>query len=274
MSGNRRKSDIMFRNSMRCGALFAAVLILGACSTMQGVGDTITDVADAINPVNWFEGDGEKADEGESKISKVEDRSSYPKLSETPDRPKISTADERAIIKEGLLADRDNARYADGPPPRLYPQLAAPIGKAPRMPVEEASLSTPGGGAKIIGAAPETIRIVTVRFPRESTEMPEDNVRFLREVVAVQRRFGGSLRVVGHAAPQQMDPDPAKDRLAKFNLSVERAKSVAAALVSLGLGRDQLLIEAKGDSEPAVDAADLSRAAENHRVEVFLDKPR
>ena len=240
------------------------------------------DVGNAINPVNWFEGDGEATAqgeaegeaEGESKISKVEDRSSYPKLSATPDRPKISTADERTIIKEGLLADRDNARYAEGPPPRLYPQLASPMGKAPRTPVEEASLSRPGGGAKITGAPPETIRIVTVRFPRESTDMPEDNVRFLREVVAVQRRFGGSLRVVGHAAPQQMDPDPAKDRLAKFNLSASRAKSVAAVLVSLGLGRDQVRVEAKGDSEPVVDAADLSRAAENHRVEVFLDKPK
>lgn len=269
---------MLLRNFFRVSGLIA-VLALTGCSG-GGIGEVISDAASAVNPVNWFgkdEKSKETADSGEAgdaRIAKPERRSTYPKVSEVPEAPKVSTPEQRLIIQEGLLADRANARYADGPPPRLYPQAASPIAKSPRTPVEEASLTPPAAGtdkgaqAAAQGAGP--VRIVTVRFPVDSVEVPADTARYLREVVAVQRRFGGTLRVVGHTGRRQIDPDPAKDRVAKLSLSEGRAKAVAAALMRLGLDRRQLAIEAKGDSEP-VAAGDPAREAENSRVEVFLD---
>lgn len=264
--------------------LFVLPLMLGACSTMDDVGDAISKAASAANPINWFDKDEKKIvageDGGEAKpdaprITKVSGETTYPKLSTVPDAPKTSTPEQRVIIQEGLLADRANARYADGPPPRLYPKLVAPIAKAPRTPVEEASLTPEikSGPSKQIATA-KSVRIVTVRFPENSTKTPEDTVRYLREVVAVQRRYGGTLRIVGHTDSNSMDADPIKDRLAKFNMSIGRANSVASVLVSLGLGRDQLSIEAKGDTEPAAPPGNTVRSAENHRVEVYLDRAK
>ena len=258
--------------------------MLGACSTVDDLGDAISKAASAANPINWFDKDekkittGENAEEAkpdEPRITRVAGETTYPKLSTVPNAPKTSTPEQRIIIQEGLLADRANARYADGPPPRLYPKLATPITKAPRTPVEEATLTptTIPGQAKQTAAA-GSVRIVTVRFPKNSTRMPDDTLRYLREVVAVQRRYGGTLRIVGHTDSSSLDADPNKDRLAKYNMSIGRANSVAGALVSLGLGRDQLSVEAKSDTEPSAPPGNKARGGENHRVEVYLDRAK
>ncbi len=264
--------------------LFVSSLTLGACSTVDDIGEAISKAASAANPVNWFDKDEKKISTGEDaeeakldapRITKVAGETTYPKLSSVPEAPKTSTPEQRIIIQEGLLADRANARYADGPPPRLYPKLVTPLAKAPRTPVEEAALTPeiePGESKEIAKA--ESVRIVTVRFPENSTKMPDDTVRYLREVVAVQRRYGGTLRIVGHTDSNSLDADPIKDRLAKFNLSIGRANSVASVLVSLGLGRDQLSVEAKGDIEPTAPPGNKARGAENHRVEVYLDRAK
>ena len=238
--------------------------------------ETAKDVGHAVNPVNWFESSDKKADakseagaKEERRVAKVEDKGTYPKLSSVPEAPKTTSAEERLIIQEGLLADRENARYSEGPPPRLYPQLNErvtpdPLKKSPRTPVEEAALSPKSSaGSPSTGDRASGVRIVTVKFPEGTADVPDDTTRYLSEVVAVQRRYGGVLRVVGHADGTRLDPDPAKDRLANFNLSVGRAKAIANALVSLGVGRDQVLVEAEGENLSLAEAGQRT-------VEVFL----
>jgi outer membrane protein OmpA-like peptidoglycan-associated protein len=77
--------------------------MLGACS----------GASDWTNPVTaWFDTFGDEED-------KIADSSRstaykpYPKLSETPDRPKGTAPEESQKVASGLVADRENAKYTD-----------------------------------------------------------------------------------------------------------------------------------------------------------------
>ena len=94
----------------------------------------------------------------------------------------------------------------------------------------------------------------------------------LQHVASAYQAQGGTVRVVGHTSTRQRNPDPEKDKLAKFDLSLARANAVAAALAALGVDRDKIVTAGRGDTEPAAPADDASRVAENRRADVFLEK--
>lgn len=82
------------------------------------------------NPVSWY--DSAFGDDPPPPQAQTDDQG-YPTLSSVPERPQpTSTPEQRQEIAEGLVADRDNARYTDevlrgvpgAPPPRL-PQITA-----------------------------------------------------------------------------------------------------------------------------------------------------
>lgn len=76
----------------------ATLLLTGACSTME-----------ALNPVSWFDDGGEAtADRSAGGDSR------YPNLASVPPRPVLPDITERKeALREGLIADTQNARYTD-----------------------------------------------------------------------------------------------------------------------------------------------------------------
>ncbi|MFN3461758.1 MAG: hypothetical protein ACK4ZN_12175, partial [Oceanibaculum sp.] len=99
-------------------ATMAGLMLLAGCSS----------VPDAINPVEWYRGatslfDEEEAPAPERTASErtAGDRTSgdqpYPNLATVPARPTdISSPSERRAMRQGLVADRDQARYTDQQP--------------------------------------------------------------------------------------------------------------------------------------------------------------
>jgi outer membrane protein OmpA-like peptidoglycan-associated protein len=100
-----------------------ALLSLGACSSTP----------DWANPVQWYKGatsvfDSDKEQPSEPKTEEAAELRNrpvpgagepFPNLASVPARPKsVTSADERKRITASLVADRDNARYVDAPPPR------------------------------------------------------------------------------------------------------------------------------------------------------------
>lgn len=133
-------------------ASVVAVSLLGACS----------QVPDAVNPVEWYRGtadwiagdDEEDATEAaaadEAATGPAAERGQpapgadepFPNLATVPDRPEVDSAAERREIAEGLVADREQARYstevirrqgeiAEASPP---PAVPAPTASAPPSP--------------------------------------------------------------------------------------------------------------------------------------------
>ncbi len=98
-------------------AAFAAVLLFGlaGCSA----------VPDYANPVEWYKGTveyfvGDDTDSETSADTSFSERAAehgdgpFPRVSDTPDVPKrAKTVEELEDIEEGLIADREHARYTD-----------------------------------------------------------------------------------------------------------------------------------------------------------------
>lgn len=130
------------RPTATCVVNLAAVLALSGCSS----------VPDALNPVEWYEGTtdtvggwfSDEEPQTEAAADSSVDGKDFPNLASVPERPTPSTtADERAKIQQGLVADRNNARYtdsadasapADPPKPRGATQTASAPAAAPPLP--------------------------------------------------------------------------------------------------------------------------------------------
>ncbi len=249
-------------------AAILCLIVLAGCSTMS-------DAADAANPLKWFEReekiapeeqkdeDGKK-EEGESATAKSDQN--YPNLATVPDRPKTSTREEREIIVEGLLADRENARYAEGPPPRVFAKPAPPGPAVVRTEVvEQPAASAPAEVAK----APKNgvVRLLSIAFVADAIEPAHDVETLLRRVAAARAEHGGRLHIVGHTDSRLLDPDTERDHKAKMRLSAVRAGWVARVLAGMGVRPEDMSVDAKGDAEPS---AATPQGSEQGRAEIFL----
>jgi outer membrane protein OmpA-like peptidoglycan-associated protein len=272
-------------SSLAAAFALAGVLALGACSS-------------------WFTSNsGEKIIEPEKADAKTAsgpdvkaaaqkaDSEGYPNLADVPKRPPVTPPDQRIIIEEGLLADRANARYTNQQPRWASDtgnsSAYVPPGSAKR-PQDRDSKMTPapreavsevpaaGGETRVASAANPAMaasaQVGAIVFAENSSAVPSGGAAVLQQVAAAYKASGGTLRVVGHTNARQLDADPEKDRIAKFDLSLARANAVAAELVKLGVERDTIVTAGVGDSAPAAPPDDAARAAENARVDVFLDK--
>ncbi|MEQ9332374.1 OmpA family protein [Thalassobaculum sp.] len=143
--------------------VIAGALGLAGCSS----------VPDAINPVEWYRGasdtvggwfgDDEPIPAEPGRATAGDPGSSpgtaYPNLATVPPRPTPSTtAAERDALRQGLVADRTNARYTDQPaqasaPAATAPQPGAQASVAP-APERQAAVPPPAAEPAAPAAAP------------------------------------------------------------------------------------------------------------------------
>lgn len=143
------------------------ILLFGACSTMENIGEATSDglsaAGTALNPFNWFGDDDDEDEVGTTTASEKHQRAkvrsktnsarsrgelaqadtaqsgAYPKLSTVPERPREQAskraARDRQAVREGLVADTQNAQYTDQQlrartaPPRA--PVAVPFARQP-----------------------------------------------------------------------------------------------------------------------------------------------
>jgi len=130
-----------------------------------------------------------------------------------------------------------------------------------------------GGGAVVAPrlAALGAQLVAVIYFSHSSAQLDASDRGVLSEVVALQRQRGGTIRVVGHASAHTGVVDQIKHRRANFEMSLKRANTVAAGLVALGAGGDQVRTEAKGDAQPIFHEFMATGEAGNRRAEIFLE---
>lgn len=197
------------------------ILLFGACSTMEDIGEATSDglsaAGTAMNPFNWF-GDDDEDEAGTTTASEKHQRAkvrsktnsarsrgelaqndaaqsgAYPKLSSVPERPKEQAskraARDRNAVREGLVADTQNAQYTDqqlraqtAPPPA---PVAVPFARQPdasrandraaaAVPAESAPRVAPPGRAAAgtaVAAPGATPRVVPEQVARISPPVP------------------------------------------------------------------------------------------------------
>ena len=157
MTKETRRARTLKKRLATTALMFAGVLGAAGCSS----------VPDAVNPVEWYRGasdavGGMFGDEPEAGQTPGDPGTSantaYPNLSTVPPRPTPSTtAEQREAMKQGLVADRANARYTEPAPgsgspspsgaraPAPVPQRSQPQPQspAPRPAEPQAALPTP-----------------------------------------------------------------------------------------------------------------------------------
>jgi outer membrane protein OmpA-like peptidoglycan-associated protein len=113
-------------------------------------------------------------------------------------------------------------------------------------------------------------RIAVIYFRHGSASLQGRDRKVLRDVAQIYERQGRDLRVVGHASSRTAAMDPVDHRMANFDTSLKRAQAVVDALVSMGVPRDAIQLEARGDNEPVYHEFMPTGEAGNRRAEIFL----
>jgi outer membrane protein OmpA-like peptidoglycan-associated protein len=137
-----------------------------------------------------------------------------------------------------------------------------------------ATRRTTSTGLSAAGAAPafaaSSVHAV-VKFANGSSVVQRRYNQTLKQIADQHKAQGGIIRVVGHASSRTQNLPVARHNIVNFRISVDRAQSVAKALMRLGVSHNAILIIAKSDAEPAFLEAMPKGEAENRRTEIFLD---
>ncbi|MBT4046382.1 MAG: OmpA family protein [Rhodospirillaceae bacterium] len=142
--------------------------------------------------------------------------------------------------------------------------VLTPVMQAPQMSNEIARATAQGTVRRLPGAP------LLIRFRHGSTRLTGTEKKRLSQLANRARQEGKMIYVVGHASQRTGDMDYAKHKLVNFNVSLDRANSVAGELRSRGVAATQIVVEAKGDAEPLYFEFMPDGEAKNRRVEVFV----
>ena len=142
----------------------------------------------------------------------------------------------------------ETPRAAPPPPPGVPVRAQAQPQPAPPVPQQSAALPPPslppppdpafdpayaGGGA----AQPSNVGVTlgTILFDGNTARLSPEMLAQVREVAALrQQNGGGTIHVTGYSIPQG-EQDTMGPQLASFNLALDRARAVAAALTQNGV---------------------------------------
>lgn len=280
-----RPADVVSRKSPRMARAWRAgrvVLVAGGLMAAAGLGGCMETV-ESLNPGRLF-----GTDQAEEPPPPGADQE-FPNLASVPETPrKSSSPAEIAEIREGLVADRERARYTDealrnsatdevnfaestgagtGARRPLSAQgdaaaeaedvaaaraaqakLDALAASKTEAPPDDARVAAPAQQSQ---AALDTPSNALLRFEPGSTDLSNEAIERLVQLVGRYGEVGGTLRVIGHAAGSE--GGGAEPR----TLAYDRALVVAAELKRLGVAAERMRVIAddagEGISDDRVD---------------------
>ena len=126
--------------------------------------------------------------------------------------------------------------------PQPSPQQSAALPPPSLPPAPPPDPAYAGGGAALPSGVGVTMG--TLLFEGTSARLSPENLALVRQVAALrQQNGGGTIRVTGYSAPQG-EQDTMAPQLASFNLALDRARAVAAALAQSGISARSIEIGA------------------------------
>lgn len=116
----------------------------------------------------------------------------------------------------------------------------------------------------LLSQVPEQPKLFVLYFRQGSTDLVDESNALIPELFQeLRRRPGVDVQIVGHT-------DTVGDGAANDALSVQRAQSVAAMLVAMGMASDIVRSTGRGEREPIEPTGDNVASLFNRRVEVFV----
>ena len=115
------------------------------------------------------------------------------------------------------------------------------------------------------------MQVAVIQFGRSSSGLGGNDYDVLARVAEIQRRTGGTIRIVAHADQDAYGSSAAQIERGNFDVSRRRALAVAQQQRALGVPRDRIVAEAASDEEPIYQTSTARGIAANRRAEVFID---
>lgn len=144
-------------------------------------------------------------------------------------------------------------------PQYAQPQYAQPMGFQPYgQPVAVPPLPAAGQPVGVI------------YFNNGSARLSRDDSRVVKQVAEMHRYYGGVIRIVGHASQRTGNMDPYRQSQVNYEVSAERAHSIARALTKAGVPAGLVQVAAAGSANPVALETMPAGEANNRRVEIFL----
>jgi len=199
-----------------------------------------------------------------------------PQSRAVPPRPVARTAAPVPSMR-AAVPPRSVARTAPPPlPPGMRP--AAPPMMASTRPPALGSVPAPARQAiqlvaptaPSLGTPGQPIKIGTIYFADNSKALQREDLNILRQVAEVQRSTGSLIRIVGHASGRARTFDATRRARINYEVSLDRAKSIAAALARMGVPPDRIQAEGAGDTAPIYAEYTASGEAANRRAELYM----
>ena len=109
--------------------------------------------------------------------------------------------------------------------------------------------------------------LAMVRFKAGSAALTQRARQQVRRIAGMYRQRGGAIRIEGHSSSRTRNMDPVLHHLVNFNVSLDRANTVARELVRQGVPSEALFVAAMSDSKPLYYEVMPAGDAGNQRVE-------
>lgn len=115
------------------------------------------------------------------------------------------------------------------------------------------------------------VKVATILFDNGSSTLKPHDKRILDAVSRLQKKNGGTIRIVGHASSRTRNLPAIRHKMANFQVSADRADRVAGELMRLGVERENIVVAAVSDMEPMYYEFMPSGEAGNRRAEIYLE---
>ncbi|MBK1697900.1 OmpA family protein [Rhodovibrio salinarum] len=188
---------------------------------------------------------------------------------EVPSQPSFDESDAGAATRGSSAGQVRSSRAPQQPVSvrRVASTSAQPTMVGPEVGQSRTLSREDAGGQTMVDGGR---RVAVIYFRHGAVSLNGNDRQVLREVADLYERLGRELRVVGHASSRTATKDPFAHRMANFDTSISRAQVVVDELVSMGVRRDDIQLEARGDSEPVYHEFMPTGEAGNRRAEIFL----
>jgi len=154
---------------------------------------------------------------------------------------------------------------ADGVEMMGAAKTTAPMSQLPVATELKTALQLPSGPAS--GGE----RVATILFANGSYALTGRDRQILGEIVRLQRKRGGKIRVVGHASSRTRNMDPVRHKMVNYKVSVDRAEIIGKQLMRLGIASADVYVDARSDTMPLYYESMPSGEAGNRRAEIYLE---
>ncbi|WPZ32801.1 OmpA family protein [Thalassobaculum sp. OXR-137] len=156
-------------------------------------------------------------------------------------------------------------QQASAPPSAPMPTADSAVDQSPSVIVDGPALDQ-----YQMGFTGPAYLVGTVNFAHGSAALNADDLDMVRSIASAAQETDAFIRVIGHASSRTAEMALASHELVNFQESMDRAQTVADALIAAGVPRERVLVEAMSASQPLYYESMPSGEAGNRRAEILF----